>query len=109
MNHKAVIMLVEDNEMDVVLTLDAFKEARLINPIQVARTGEDALEYLGGIGNYQNRTLYPLPELILLDLKLPGVSGLDLLKADQNQSGSEKDPRDHIDLIRGRRGQVPGV
>ncbi len=80
MNHKAVIMLVEDNEMDVVLTLDAFKEARLINPIQVARTGEDALEYLGGIGNYQNRTLYPLPELILLDLKLPGVSGLDLLK-----------------------------
>ena len=73
-------MLVEDNEMDVVLTLDAFKEAHLINPIQVARTGEQALDYLAGKGEFQDRVKFPLPELILLDLKLPGISGLDVLK-----------------------------
>lgn len=80
MAEEALIMLVEDNEMDVVLTLDAFQEARLRNPVHVARTGERALDYLLGLGEYQDRNQYPLPDLILLDLKLPGISGMDVLR-----------------------------
>jgi len=80
MNKEPLIMLIEDNEMDIVLTRDAFQQAHLGNPIQVAKTGEEALEYLLGKGEYQDRGTYPLPELILLDLKLPGIHGLDVLK-----------------------------
>ncbi len=80
MNEEPLIMLIEDNEMDIVLTRDAFQEAHLSNPLQVAKTGEEALEYLLGEGIYQDRDVYPLPELILLDLKLPGIQGLDVLK-----------------------------
>lgn len=80
MAEEALIMLVEDNEMDVVLTLDAFQEARLRNPVHVARTGEGALDYLLGRGEHQDRNQYPMPDLILLDLKLPGISGMDVLR-----------------------------
>jgi CheY-like chemotaxis protein len=80
MKHESLLMLIEDNEMDIVLTRDAFQEARLRNPIRVARTGEEALDYLFGKGDFQDRGKYPLPELILLDLKLPGIQGLDVLK-----------------------------
>ncbi|MDZ7843457.1 MAG: response regulator [Anaerolineales bacterium] len=80
MAEEAFILLVEDNEMDVVLTLDAFQEARLRNPVHVASTGERALDYLHGRGKYQDRDEYPLPDIILLDLKLPGISGMDVLR-----------------------------
>ena len=80
MNKIAHILLVEDNRMDVELTLDAFREARLINTIHVAPNGQDALAYLFGHGKYADRHAYPLPNLILLDLKLPGIDGFEVLR-----------------------------
>jgi CheY-like chemotaxis protein len=74
------ILLVEDNRMDVELTLDAFREMRLMNPVHVASTGQEALDYLFGRGQYADRETYPLPRLILLDLKLPGIDGFEVLR-----------------------------
>src|SRR5260221_8736929 len=74
------ILLVEDNRMDVELTLDAFREARLMNSVHVASDGPAALDYLFGRGQYADREAYPIPNLILLDLKLPGMSGFEVLK-----------------------------
>jgi CheY-like chemotaxis protein len=80
MNKLAQILLVEDNRMDVELTLDAFKEAKLLNTIHIAPNGQDALDYLFGHGEYADRDRHPLPSLILLDLKLPGIDGFDVLR-----------------------------
>ena len=76
----AHILLVEDNRMDVELTLDAFREARLLNAIHVAPNGQDALDYLFGEGKYTDRSAHPLPSLVLLDLKLPGIDGFEVLR-----------------------------
>jgi CheY-like chemotaxis protein len=80
MNRLAQILLIEDNPMDVVLTLDAFKEAKLSNKIFVARNGQEALDFVFGRGVYADRQLYPLPNLILLDLKMPGIDGFEVLR-----------------------------
>lgn len=80
MDNPAIILLVEDNPMDVILTLDAFKEAKLKNVINVARNGEEALDYLFGKGKYADRILYPMPNLVLLDLKMPGIDGFEVLR-----------------------------
>jgi CheY-like chemotaxis protein len=80
MSSEAHILLVEDNRMDVELTLDAFKEARLDNTVHVARNGQEALDYLFGRGEYADRDEYPVPDLILLDLKMPGLGGHEVLR-----------------------------
>jgi len=80
MNELAHILLVEDNRMDAELTLDAFHEAKLVNTIHVASNGEIALEYLFGRGKYADRNTFPMPNLVLLDLKLPGIDGFEVLR-----------------------------
>jgi CheY-like chemotaxis protein len=80
MTRQAVILLVEDNRMDVELTLDAFRESRLNNSIRVAGDGPQALDYLHGRGEYADRDRHPLPDIVLLDLKLPGMDGLEVLR-----------------------------
>lgn len=80
MSKCAEILLVEDSRMDVELTLDAFHEVRLGNRIHVVRDGQEALDYLFGRGRYADRKSHPLPDLVLLDLKLPKVDGHDVLR-----------------------------
>jgi CheY-like chemotaxis protein len=80
MNNLAHILLVEDNRMDIELTLDAFREAKFLNRIHVAPNGQDALDYMFGRGQYADRNAYPMPSLILLDLKLPGIDGFEVLR-----------------------------
>jgi CheY-like chemotaxis protein len=80
MTNRAHILLIEDNQMDVELTLDAFKEARLANTIQVAKNGQEGLDYMFGRGEYADRQKYPLPHLVLLDLKMPRVDGFEVLR-----------------------------
>jgi CheY-like chemotaxis protein len=76
MNKLAHILLIEDNRMDVELTLDAFNEAKLLNTIHVASNGQEALDR----GQYADRDAFPLPNLVLLDLKLPGIDGFEVLR-----------------------------
>jgi len=79
MADEALILLVEDREDDIVLVRKAFERAHIPNPIQVVRDGEEAMAYLSGDGKYSNRAEYPLPWLILLDLKMPRVDGFEVL------------------------------
>ncbi len=76
-----VILLVEDNPDDVELTLRAFKRSHLMNPIVVARDGIEALDFLFARGPHAERANAPLPTLAILDLKLPKLDGLGVLKA----------------------------
>jgi CheY-like chemotaxis protein len=80
MRKEAFILLVEDSQMDVELIIDAFAEARLGNKIQVAKNGQEALDYLFGEGEFSDRARYPLPDIILLDLNMPGIDGHEVLK-----------------------------
>lgn len=75
-----IILLVEDNPDDELLTLMAFKDNKITNDVVVVRDGEEALDYLFGTGKYQNRDLDIQPQVILLDLKLPKVDGLEVLQ-----------------------------
>jgi two-component system response regulator len=76
-----IILLVEDNPDDVALTLRAFKRSHLMNPITVARDGVEALDFLFARNAFADRAPLPLPTLIILDLKLPRLDGLGVLKA----------------------------
>src|SRR6476469_5354913 len=80
MKEKLSILLVEDDPNDVYFLLYAFDQAGLQNPVKVVEDGQQAIEYLSGTGKYKDREQYPLPYLILLDLKLPKVMGLDVLR-----------------------------
>jgi two-component system, response regulator len=74
------ILLVEDNPNDVELTLRALKKNNLTNPIYVVRDGAEALEYIFCTGSYAHRKIENGPKIILLDLKLPKVDGMEVLK-----------------------------
>jgi CheY-like chemotaxis protein len=73
------ILLVEDNDDDIFLMRRALKAARIANPLQVVEDGQQAMEYLAGNGQYADRTQFPFPAVVFLDLKLPMKSGLDVL------------------------------
>jgi two-component system response regulator len=75
------ILLVEDNPDDVALTLRALKKNNIANEVVVARDGEEALEYLTATGKYAGRPAADLPQIVLLDLKLPKAGGLEVLRA----------------------------
>ena len=75
-----VILLVEDNEDDVDLTLRALQRNNIKNEVVVARDGVEALDYLWGTGTYAGRDISQMPQVILLDLKLPKVDGLEVLR-----------------------------
>lgn len=75
-----IILLVEDNPDDVDLTLRALKQNNILNRVIVTRDGVEALDYLMGTGMYQGRNIRELPVVILLDLKLPRIDGLEVLR-----------------------------
>jgi CheY-like chemotaxis protein len=79
-NQPGTILLIEDDTADASLLIRAFKKSGVTNPIRHMRDGEDALAYFEGIGELADRGKNPLPILILLDLKLPRMSGLELLQ-----------------------------
>jgi CheY-like chemotaxis protein len=74
------ILLVEDSPDDVFLFTRALSKARRPHPLHVVNSGSEAIEYLSGAGKFSDRDASPLPDLIMLDLKMPGMSGFDVLK-----------------------------
>ena len=76
----SVILLAEDREDDILLIQQAFARAHIPNPLYVVRDGEELILYLKGDGKFSNRAEYPLPGLLLLDLKMPRVNGFEVLK-----------------------------
>lgn len=75
-----IILLVEDNPDDVELTRRVLRKSRIVNDVVVARDGVEALDYLFGQGEHAGRDIAQLPAVVLLDLKLPRVGGLDVLR-----------------------------
>ena len=79
MNGRSVFLLVDDNEDDVFFMERALRGAELQNPLHIVTSGEEAIEYLAGRNSYADRQKFPLPDLIFLDLKMPGLTGFDVL------------------------------
>ena len=104
------ILLVEDNPHDLELALRALKKRHLANKVVVARDGAEALDFIFGTGSYAHRQIEKIPKLVLLDLKLPKVDGLEVLrriKADERTKTipvvvltSSQEERDVVDSYR---------
>ncbi len=75
----SAILLVEDDEADILLLRRAFRHARIANPLIEVRDGQTAIQYLSGEGDNADRARYPIPFLILLDLRLPKLSGFEVI------------------------------
>jgi CheY-like chemotaxis protein len=74
------ILLVDDSEDDTNILTDLLRKCSVTNPVQAVRDGRDAIAYLGGEGEYADREKYPFPGIMILDLRMPGVNGFEVLK-----------------------------
>jgi CheY-like chemotaxis protein len=83
--YHATVLLAEDDPDDILLTQIAFEKARLANPLMIVRDGEEAISYLKGEGQFADREKFPLPILLLLDLKMPKINGFQVLEWMQTQ------------------------
>jgi CheY-like chemotaxis protein len=92
MSGAEAVLLVEDDPNDVFLTQRAFQKAGVANPLQVVNDGEEAVARLSQMGRYGDREKYPLPVLVLMDLKLPRKSGLEVLEWLRGQPGLRRLP-----------------
>ena len=90
--NRTTILLAEDDQNDVMLIKRAFSKSHVINPIACVENGEEAVAYLAGQGEYADRERYPLPFMMLLDLKLPRLSGHEVLKWLREQPGLKRLP-----------------
>src|ERR1051326_4416067 len=79
MPHSLPILVAEDEESDVMILRMAVRKAELPNRLIFVRDGQEMIGYLEGAGRYQNRAEYPLPGLLILDLKMPRMTGFDVL------------------------------
>ena len=102
------LLLVEDNPDDELLTVRALKRNNILNEIVVARDGVEALDYLFGTGAYAGRDMSVMPQIILLDLKLPKIDGLEVLKRLRANERTHLIPviiltssKEETDLVRG--------
>jgi len=82
-----IILLAEDRPEDIILIRRAFAQGGIDNPLYIVRDGEEAIAYLSGFGRYSNREEFPLPHLLLLDIKMPKVDGFEVLKWVRQQPG----------------------
>ncbi len=89
MDNNKEVLLVEDNENDAELTLRAFRKKNLVNCITHLKDGEEALDYIFCKGNYQTRNSKTKPCFVVLDIKLPKVSGLDVLREIRNNKNTK--------------------
>jgi len=85
MQTRGLILLVEDDPDDVLLIQRAFQKAGFNETLRVVSDGEQAIDYLQGKGAYASRERFPLPFLVLLDLKMPGTDGFDVLQFVRNE------------------------
>ena len=92
MSESQTILIVEDNPTDVMLIRRALARLKIANPVQVIADGDRAVDYLSGHDDYADRMQFPLPALILLDLKLPRRSGLEVLEWLRRQEGLRRMP-----------------
>ena len=74
------VLLVEDDLNDIFLVKRAFKKAQIQNPLQVVTDGQEAISYLRGEGRYADRVAYPLPKLVVMDIKMPRRTGFEVLE-----------------------------
>ncbi|MDB6123057.1 MAG: two-component response regulator [Pedosphaera sp.] len=86
------ILLAEDDYNDVFFMERAFKQSQIANPLHRVKDGEDAISYLKGEGEFADRTRYPLPYLILLDLKMPRKNGFEVIQWIREQPGLKRFP-----------------
>jgi CheY-like chemotaxis protein len=86
------MLMAEDDDNDVYFIERAFKEAQITTPLQRVKDGQEAMDYLRGEGKFTNRTLYPLPRMLLLDLKMPRKSGFEVIEWVRKQPGLKRLP-----------------
>lgn len=86
------ILLVDDARLDIELALDAFRELQLTAQVDVALGGQEALDRLAGADRFVDRVQFPLPDLVLLDLKMPGVDGFEVLRGSKSMPATRRIP-----------------